>query len=611
MKRFLKAPVAFLSVLFVLSIASSTAFTQNSKVSKFVEKKEGVVGRYIVLFEDATVEKSNFREIADSYAQHFSYLYGGNVDGVFHSAVTGFVLSASKDAAVQLSKDPRIKLVEQDSYVQETAVESTTAWGLDRIDQRGLPLNSRYSYGSNASNVHAYIIDSGIRPTHSEFGGRATADYDALSDGRNGIDCTGHGTHVAGTIGGSTYGVAKNVRLHGVRVLPCTGAGLTSHLMMGVDWVTANHVSPAVANISIQILGISTAFENAIQSSINSGVTYVVTGGNGNVDSCIVSPGHLSSAITVGAVGADDAKASYSNWGACVDIWAPGTSITSASHLNDTATQVMSGTSMATPHVAGIAALYLAGRPNATPAQVQQVLKTTSTTGIITGLDANSPNRLVYSWLDGTPPPASPGRVTIRKRVENRMPEGNSAAFNYQATNFPVTTFTLNPNGAVDSNVSQFGSGNTITVQEAAVPGWHLTSIQCTETSGDGSNVENTTVNLQNRSASIVVEEGENIDCTFTSDQLVPTSAPASISGKVVDRNGQGMRGVMVQILDATSGQTTIAMTNQFGRYSVSGLPIQHFYVLTLQAGKKSPFHGRSRAFTLTEDMVDVNFYVQ
>lgn len=609
MKSYLYAQFRPFFILFLLSLVTISVTAQQIKQTKFIEKKAGVEGRYIVLFNESAVAKNNFREAVASHAEHFSSMYGGKVDSVFSSAVAGFVLTANEDQAKALSSDPRVKLVEQDSYVNESAVQTPAVWGLDRLDQRTLPLNSRYTYEEDASNVHAYIIDSGIRPTHAEFGGRATADFDALTETQNAIDCSGHGTHVAGTIGGATFGIAKNVRLHGVRVLPCSGPGLVSHVLMGIDWVTSNHISPAVANLSISVSPASTALENFLQASINSGVTYVVTAGNGNIDACTISPGRLTSAIVVGGLNSNDTKGGYSNWGSCVDIWAPGTSITSASIANDTATQVMSGTSMATPHVAGLAALYLARNPSATNQQVQEAIRSTATSGAIVDLEPNSPNLIAYSWLNFTPPPTEPGRVTIRKRVSSRLPEGGSpASFNYQATNFTLPSFSLTPDRTVDSDVSNFGSSNSITVSEAVVPGWTLASIQCTESSADGTNEQNTTVDISSRSANIVVEEGETIDCTFTSSPLVPTAASVSISGRVLDQKGRGIRGASIQVMDAATGIVRTVVTNSFGRYKVSGLPVEHLYMLTANPGRKYPGSGGVRTFTLSEDLFDVDF---
>jgi subtilisin family serine protease len=242
--------------------------------------------------------------------------------------------------------------------------------------------------------VRAYIIDTGIRTTHTQFGGRASAVFDAF--GGNGQDCNGHGTHVAGTVGGSTYGVAKSALLRAVRVLNCSGSGSTSGVISGVDWVTANHISPAVANMSLGG-GASSALDTAVNNSINSGVTYSIAAGNSNTDACTQSPARVAAAITVGSTTSSDARSSFSNIGTCVDIFAPGSSITSAWSTSDTATNTISGTSMATPHVTGATALYLQSHPGSSPATIRNALVNNSTTGHITNVGAGSPNRLLYT----------------------------------------------------------------------------------------------------------------------------------------------------------------------------------------------------------------------
>ncbi len=602
------------SLISLVGIAAASFFPQSTagQKGKFRRTANGVPDRYIVVLNEEFVDRFAVAPAIESEAEHLTAQYGGEVKNVYANALKGFAIEMPEKAAIAMSRSERVAFVEQDSEISVSSSQPAASWGLDRIDQRSLPLNSEYSWGPDASNVHAYIIDTGIRPTHNDFGGRASADFDALTDGRNGIDCNGHGTHVAGTVGGATFGVAKNVRLHGVRVLPCSGSGLVSNLIMGIDWVTANRIRPAVANISITISTISNATDTAIQNSVNSGVTYAIAAGNSNLDACNYSPARAPSAIAVGALTSTDTKASYSNWGSCVDVWAPGSGITSASHLNDTDARGMSGTSMASPHIAGVAALYLSANPNASPATVASSITSTSTTGGITGLDGASPNRLAYSWLGSAPTPPAAGRVTIKKRATSQNPESNgTAAFPFEAVNFEVANFTLQPdNEFVDSNVTAFGSANTISVTEAAVPGWALTSIACVEASGGPGldNLTNSTVDLTNRRADIVVEQGEQVECTFTSEALAPTAAYAQASGRVMTRDGRGVRNVRLTLLNATSGELRYVTTNTFGYYSFTDVQVGEFYVISAASTKRLSIADNVRSFTLVDDLYEINF---
>ncbi|GGT28603.1 hypothetical protein GCM10014713_22790 [Streptomyces purpureus] len=320
---------------------------------------------------------------------------------VYRSALKGFSTSMSKAKAAALAKDPRVAYVEQNTTVRISETQANATWGIDRIDQRNLPLSKTYTYNTTASNVTAYIIDTGIRTSHSEFGGRATVGTDTVGGGQNGQDCQGHGTHVAGTVGGKTYGVAKGVKLVAVRVLDCNGSGTTAGVIAGVDWVTANAVKPAVANMSLGG-GANASLDDAVKRSIAKGVSYAVAAGNGNflgwpANACNYSPARVPEAITVGATDSSDRRASFSNYGTCLDIFAPGVSVTSAWKDNDTATSTISGTSMAAPHTAGVAALYLAANPAATPAQVRDALVNNATANKVTDPRTGSPNRLLHS----------------------------------------------------------------------------------------------------------------------------------------------------------------------------------------------------------------------
>ncbi|WP_444852152.1 S8 family peptidase [Streptomyces sp. NPDC000229] len=319
----------------------------------------------------------------------------------YRSVLDGFSATMSKAEATALAADPRVAYVEQNQTVRLNATQPNATWGLDRIDQRNLPLSTTYTYDTTASNVNAYIIDTGIRTSHSEFGGRAVVGTDTVGGGQNGQDCQGHGTHVAGTVGGKTYGVAKAAKLVAVRVLDCNGSGTIAGVIAGVDWVTANAVKPAVANMSLGG-GANTSLDNAVKRSIASGISYAVAAGNGNIlglpeNACNTSPARVPEAITVGATDNADRRASFSNYGTCVDLFAPGVKVTSAWRTGDTATNTISGTSMAAPHTAGVAALYLSKHPTASPAQVRNALVNNATSGKVQNALTGSPNKLLHS----------------------------------------------------------------------------------------------------------------------------------------------------------------------------------------------------------------------
>lgn len=401
MKKIKFVVLALVIGVFALSFVP---FHSTGQDDKFRRLEKAIPDRYIIVLEDWAAGERGPGSNAEAVAEELSIVYGGKVERVFKYALNGYVAEMSEKSAEALSKDLRIKYVEQDSEVFANTTQTSATFGLDRIDQRDLPLNGTYVYTPTGNGVNAYIIDTGIRRTHTQFGGRAFVGFDAIGDGQNTNDCNGHGTHVAGTTGSSTYGVAKNVRLYAVRVLNCQGSGSNSGVIAGVDWVTNNHVKPAVANMSLGG-GASTALDNAVTNSIGAGVTYAVAAGNSNADACNSSPARAAAAITVGSTTSTDARSSFSNFGTCLDIFAPGSSITSTWNTNDTAINTISGTSMASPHVAGVAALYLEGNPNASPAAVDDAITTAASTGKLSSIGTGSPNLLLYSLLSGAPTP--------------------------------------------------------------------------------------------------------------------------------------------------------------------------------------------------------------
>ncbi|MEV0693598.1 S8 family peptidase [Streptomyces sp. NPDC050388] len=337
--------------------------------------------------------------------------YGAEIERTYTKALNGYEVEASEAEAKRLAADPAVASVVQNRTFHITATQpSPPSWGLDRIDQRSLPLNNSYTYPDSAGQgVTAYVIDTGVRITHSDFGGRASYGYDAVDNDNTAQDGNGHGTHVAGTVAGNAYGVAKKAKVVGVRVLNNSGSGTTAQVVAGIDWVARNAVKPAVANMSLGG-GADSALDTAVRNAVASGVTFVVAAGNESTNASTKSPARVAEAITVGATTSSDARASYSNYGSILDVFAPGSSVTSAWHTGDTATNTISGTSMASPHVAGAAALHLAANPSATPAQVSSALTAAATTGVVGNPGSGSPNLLLNVGEGGTTPPPTGDR---------------------------------------------------------------------------------------------------------------------------------------------------------------------------------------------------------
>jgi subtilisin family serine protease len=355
----------------------------------------------------------------------------------FRNVFAGFAADLSATAVAELTANTNVESIELDSVVSISADQANPTWGLDRIDQRNLPLNNTYSYANSGTGVTAYVVDTGILATHSEFAGRVSAGFSSISDGRGTTDCHGHGTHVAGTLGGTTFGVAKSATLVPVRVMSCAGSGSTSGVIAGIDWMIGDHQAgvPAVANMSLGGAA-STALNAAVARGVADGVVFVVAAGNDGVNACRYSPASAASAVTVGATGSTDVRATFSNFGSCLDIFAPGEAITSSNIGSDTARATWSGTSMASPHVAGVAALLLAATPTATVEAISQALVLNATTGLVGNAGSLSPNKLVYSGsLESAPvvAPSAPRALSAEARNASvvltwQVPSANGGA---------------------------------------------------------------------------------------------------------------------------------------------------------------------------------------
>jgi subtilisin family serine protease len=520
-------------------------------------KDEVRSSRFIVQLRDENIERRSRNEFASETAAELTASFAGTASKVYSHSLTGFIVETTAAEAAQMSRDPRVKTIQEDVPIYAAETQTGATWGLDRIDQRYLPLKGNYNYDATGVGIDVYVIDSGIRGTHTEFGGRVVYDFDAIGDGQNGYDCYGHGTHVAGTIAGATFGVAKQATLHSMRVLNCTGGGSVVGLLDAVEWLTANVRSPAVVNISITASAPITVIDDAINTSVASGLTYVVAAANNNADACGFTPGRAADAITVGATSQTDARPAFSNYGPCVDIFAPGTGIYSAGIADDASVAIRSGTSMSSPHVAGAAAILLETDPLMSPHAVEQAILATSTSGLITNGGEGSPDRLLYTGF------RDPTEGTI-----DNVSIGGSVA--YVGSSVPITwsnrgdynsrvTIELSTNGGIS-----FDSTIAADVSNSGVFSW---SVPYTPTAGARVRVR---------------ESGETVPSavspTSFSISYAPTSADVSVMGRAAF-NGNGVAGAIISFTD-DDGNAVSTRSNSFGYFSID-LRAGRGYVVT------------------------------
>lgn len=554
--------------------------------SKLVRHEKAVPNRYIVVLDRIEASALRSPKAIDSFAEE----HGAVVLQRYENALNGFAAEMTESDARAMAADRRVRFIEEDQPVTFNATQLNATWGIDRVDQFALPLDTTYTYNNNGTGVHVYVIDTGIRATHTQFGGRVTTVFSAINDGNGGNDCQGHGTHVAGTIGGSVYGMAKNVQLHNVRIAGCpgTGSGTWGDIIAGIDWVTANRILPAVANMSFSGNG-SMAVDNAVTAAINAGVTVVTAAGNGSRSACLESPGRVPAAINVGSVDNTDTMEWTSAYGPCVDLFAPGVNISSAFHFSDWTIVELSGTSPAAAHVTGAAALYLSANPGATPAEVSAALIGQASIGRVNSAGAGSPNRLLYTRCIGSPDLVAP-TVTVTAPAD-----GASVA---ETVSIAASAADETQLGRVD-----FYLGTTLLSSDTSAP--YSASFNSRDFANGAHTITARAVDLgcNETSSPVSITIDNYVDVTPPSVSITSPAEGATVSGEVVIQ-ASASDDVSVARVDFYMG-TTLLGSDTTAPYSFTwstGVVFDGPYALTARGVDTVNNVGTSAAVNVTVD---------
>ena len=559
---------------FLVSAITATLFVSLPVTSMASADQDESEGSYIVVMRSSDDLDGEEVEISRS---------GGRTEKRFSRAINALSVKVKHSEAGRIRNNPKVLFVELDQPMYALDTQSPSpSWGLDRIDQRTLPLNSTFTASAKGAGVNAYIVDTGISSTHVDFTGRMSAGFSSIIDGNGTNDCNGHGTHVAGTTAGSTYGIAKSATLIPVRVLDCIGSGTTSGVIAGLDWIVGHHTAgtPAVANMSLGG-GASAALDAAVQNVINDGVVMAVAAGNDGLNACNYSPARAANAITVGSTTSTDARSTFSNTGTCIDIFAPGSSITSAWIGNTTAISTISGTSMAAPHVAGVAAVLIGRFPTSTPAQIATMLRTSATPNVVTSAGTGSPNYLLYLDPVGGPivapppptpvAPSAPTGITITTgsaQISVRFTAGSAGTS-------PITSYKYSVNGGTNWATRQTGTTASPLVITGLTNGnTYLVSIRAVSVVGDGvaSTSVSTTIPVASTAptAPAIGLASANAGRTATVRWTLGANGGSAITSHVVTAylNGSGTAARSVTVNGATAVTATVTGLTNGGSYT-------------------------------------------